>query len=57
MGVVLDFGRIGGVGRIRCVSFPTLYAVVASEGTIVEEVWETMGGRRRMEPEIYQTFQ
>ena len=44
MGVVLDFGKIGGVGRVRCVSFPTLYVVVASKGATVGEVWETTGG-------------
>ena len=26
-----------------CVSFPTLYAVVASKGATVGEVWETTG--------------
>ena len=41
MGVVLDFGKIGGVGRIHCVSFPMLYTIVASKGA---EVWETTGG-------------
>ena len=44
MEVVLDFGKIGGVGRVRCVSFPTLYVVAASKGATVEEVWETTGG-------------
>ena len=44
MGVVLDFGKIGGVGRVRCVSFPSLYVVAASKGATVGEVWETKGG-------------
>ena len=43
-GVVLDFGKIGGVGRVCCVSFPTLYVVAASKGATVGEVWETTGG-------------
>ena len=44
MGVVLYFGKIGGVGRVRCVSFPTLYVVAASKGAIVGVVWETTRG-------------
>ena len=46
---------LGDGGRIRfredrwcgenplCVTFPTLYAVAASKGDIVGEVWETIG--------------
>ena len=44
MGVLLDFGKIGGVGRVCCVSFLTLYVVAVSKGATVGEVWETMGG-------------
>ena len=38
MRVLLDFGKISGVGRIRCVSFPMLFTVVASKGVTVGEV-------------------
>ena len=43
MGVVLDFGKIGGGENPLCVSFPTLYVVAASKGATMGQVWETTG--------------
>ena len=39
--------------NLLCVSFPMLYAVAASKGATMGEVFGNDEGRRRVEPEIY----